>query len=228
MSEVHFLLVTKSGRTKQPIHVTAAVIGVEAHLVRQWLAKRLFGDDVKGQRQGRERRLDLGEATFLRLLAEYLLLNSSLKGAWGTVLGLAQAVVPLTKEQPPFPLDVFAVETWTGLGPDKQSDRLICHGREELAACIAEATVVGRSHIHIINVSNIFAEVVTGWEIAALGAEEARREFEAGYLSRLPESQHARALMMFNELEQRITGKRGAPAGGANTWAAWQRPANVA
>jgi hypothetical protein len=73
----------------------------------------------------------------------------------------------------------------------------------------------------------VLLEVKTGWEIAALGPEKARIEFESGHLKRLDESRHERALAMFEELERRIAGKRGTAAQNMQS-VVWHVPANAA
>ena len=162
------------------------------------------------------------------LLAEHLPSTGSLRESWAAVTGLVQEVSNLGQKDPPLPLGVFAVEAWSGFGPDVHGRRLICVGTQELARCIAEQTVRGRTRVNFINVSNVLAEVVTGWDIAALGAEEARLEFENAYLQRLPVTQHPHALAMFEELAKRITGNRPAATETDKPWTTWGSPANAA
>jgi hypothetical protein len=87
--------------------------------------------------------------------------------------------------------------------------------------CLAELTVQGRTRVQSLNVSNVLAEVVTGWDIAALGVEDARRAFETGYLPKLRPEQHEQARTMFREMEKRITSKLPAPVADDQPWAAW-------
>jgi hypothetical protein len=227
MSELHFLRRSPAERNRLPIHMTAAVIGMEPHMVRQWLAKPLFGDRVQGLRQGRERHLDVGEAALLRLLAEHLPSTGSLKESWAAIGNLAQAIEPLADQFPPFPLDMFAVEAWSGVGLNKKGERYICIGRRELAQCIAERTVAERTRIYSIDVSRVLIEVATGWDIATLGSEQARLNFESCHLKRLLESRHGQALAMFDDLERRITEKRG-PSASDTASVVWHVPANAA
>src|SRR5690242_13321410 len=105
MSNVHFLPSSRFAR-RLPIHVTAAVIGVEPHIIRQWLGKQLFGDHVRGERQGRERRLNGGEAIALRLLAEHLPSTGSLRESWEAVAGLVDEMHRVAERENPFPLDM--------------------------------------------------------------------------------------------------------------------------
>jgi hypothetical protein len=228
MSAVHFLPESRAARIRLPIHMTATVIGMEPHMVRQWLARQLFGDRVQGLRQGRERRLDIGEATLLRLLAEHLPSTASLKESWVAVRSLVQSFAPLALQTPPFPLDMFAVETWRGFGSAVMGERVLCVGRQELARYISEQVVEEQAtRTYTIDVSKVLLEVKTGWEIAALGPEQARLEFVGGHLKRLDESRHKRALAMFDELEKRIAGKRGVAASDTAS-VVWHVPANAA
>lgn len=219
-------------RNRHAIYIAAKIIGTDPGTIRQWLHKGLLGDKVQGQKMGRERLLDVAEGTVLRLLLEFLPLSSSLKDAWSRAIGLAQGLVPYAEsyreKTPPFPLDLFAFEAWGTDGAGERNVSFICADQLDLSDCVSEHAAAGWPHIHVFNVGETVNEVLLGWDLATLGAEEGRHRFQDVYLPSLPMERRARALATFADLEQRLAGARPASAAPARTWPAWDAPANVA
>jgi hypothetical protein len=230
MSNVHFLPGSKAGRTPLPTPTVAAIIGVEPHIVRQWNAKDLFGTDVKKRHVGRERLFNMGEGTLFAMLAAHLPITQSLKTSWAAVLGLAQTVVPIAHESWPYlPLDLFAVEAWDAQPGGDGSAKEVCLGEQEFVECIAGHRRAGRKHIHIIDLTRTFAEVVHGWNLAVLTPDEAWAEFESTYLLRLPPERQPFALLAYADLQKRIAaGRRTANPPPSNQSWGLRRAANVA
>ena len=128
---------------------------------------------------------------------------------------------------PPMPLDLFAVRAWGRTGGAIESAGFICEGRRELDDCVPQLVGRGWPHVDVINLSDINYEVIMGWNIATLGPDEARHEFELHYLPRLAEEAKPRAVAMFDDLQWRIAGGRRPAAPSNDTWTAWA-PANAA
>lgn len=210
-----------SSNTPLPVHRAALIIGQDVNLIRQWLHRDLFGDNVQGKRQGRERLLNVAEAVILRLVAEYLPVSSSFKEAVNRAAGLGQVTVALQHEEPPMPLDVHAFLLWGGPGQEQRREAHICKGRNELALCVTRAVAKGWPHVHVFNLSDTVYEILTGWDIAVLGVDEARRRFMEDYLPRLPAERWGGAAAMFNDLERRIAGQKRPETPREESWTLW-------
>lgn len=214
----------------QSLEVVARIIGQRPGNLRQWLSSGLFRGMVDGRREGRERQLHAAEAAILSLFASYLPHSGgNIKDAWARALGVVQATLPLTKSNPPMPPDVFAFEArgWVGAGSEKSSKN-ICQGRADLERCLKVHVAKGWPSFHVLDVSALYAEVLTGWKIAVLGAEEARRSFLSEDLPGLPEERRAMALAVFEDLEQRLAGLRPNTTADDQQWQAWRSAADAA
>lgn len=187
------------------IDTTARIFGLSSQNLRNWMHRSLPLGQL-GHKVGKEKFLDLGEVTMVRVVAEMMGDKHDLSTIVDDVLSLWPNLVQLAKGELGDG-DVFAVRLW---GEDDEGnvrhDNILCVGADEMCAACRSAVEKGWPNLRIHNLQRVVAETMIAWSVATGTGANSRKLFSEAMSAGSADA--ADALAILDRIEQRIAGQK--------------------